>query len=278
MDTQHDRREVEYDQGKTRVAPCKHNWRAHHNTVCRCNFEACSEKGIAILSISIACNYSSNTLPAICIEQVVCMKLREDLYCKIFQSPRLPRVTLVPNSQHVQKDVLDTDSRNSDECENEGQQHRETCGSHFVDFRIPGILHSAVGQVETNRKEKVRRLIEQFESHPNKNMLLKDFEKSEEINHFSEESKGFDYKDNNKLFEFYETSSKRQCPDCAAYWEIGIVYCTCGRCMQPTEKNRQFYKDRYGSLSILGYGRTNPEVVGMVNQCVKQCITRHVIC
>ena len=41
-------------------------------------------------------------------------------------------------------------------------------------------------------------------------MLLKDFEKSEEINHFSQESKGLITEiGNNEVFEFYETSSKR---------------------------------------------------------------------
>ena len=72
-------------------------------------------------------------------------------------------------------------------------------------------------QVETNRKEKVRRSIEQFENHPNKNMLLRDYKKSEEINHFSQESKDLITEMGNKeILEFYETSSKGQCPDCAA--------------------------------------------------------------
>ena len=109
-------------------------------------------------------------------------------------------------------------------------------------------------QVETNRKEKVRRSIEQFENHPNKNMLLKDYKKSEEINHFSQESKDLITEMGNKeILEFYETSSKRQCPDCAACWEIGIVYCTCGKCMQPSERNQQLNKDRFVALSIPGY-------------------------
>ena len=132
----------------------------------------------------------SDTLPAICIDKVACMKTREELYCRKYKSPKLLRVTLVLNSQHVQKDVHVAESRKSDDRENEVYQHRETCGSdHCVDFRIPGIPHSAVEQIETHRKEKVRRLIEQFESHPNRNMLLKDVEKSEETNHFSQESK-----------------------------------------------------------------------------------------
>ena len=105
------------------------------------------------------------------------MKTREDFYCIIYKSSRLPRVTLVPNSQHVQKDALVSEARQSDDSENEAHQHRETCGSdHCVDFRTPGIPHSVVEQVETNRKEKVRRLIEQFESHPKRKVSLKDSE------------------------------------------------------------------------------------------------------
>ena len=66
-------------------------------------------------------------------------------------------VTLVPNSQHDQKDVLITESRKSDDCENEVQKHRRTCSSSRVDFRIPSIPHSTVEKVETNREETVRR-------------------------------------------------------------------------------------------------------------------------
>ena len=50
------------------------------------------------------------------------------------------------------------------------------------------------------------------------NMLLKDLEKSEEINHFSQESKELITEmGNRENFEFYETSSKRQFPDCALH-------------------------------------------------------------
>ena len=240
MDIQPDRREVGYDLDKPRVTPYKHTWRSHHSTVCWCNLRLAQRKGLRFYLTRSHAITLSDTLPAICMNRVVCMKTREELYCRIYKSPRLPRVTLVPNSQHFQKDVHEK----SDDREKEVHQHRGTCGSdHCVDFRIPGIPHSAVEQVETNRKEKVRRLIEQFESHLNRNMLLKDFEKSEEINHFSQESKDLITEmGNNEIFEFYKTSWKRQCPDCAAHWEIGIVYCTCGKCMQPSERNRQLNK------------------------------------
>ena len=49
-------------------------------------------------------------------------------------------------------------------------------------------------------------MIEQFENHPNKNMLLKDYKKSEEI-HCSQESKVFiPEMGNNEIFKFFETS------------------------------------------------------------------------
>ena len=121
------------------------------------------------------------------------MKTVEEFFCKVYQSPRLPRETLVPNSQHDQKDALITDSRKLHDCESEVHKHRETCGSNRVDFRILGIPHSTVEQVETNRKETVRRLVEQEENHPNRNMLLKDKEKSEVDQPLQSRFQGFDY-------------------------------------------------------------------------------------
>ena len=35
---------------------------------------------------------------------------------------------------------------------------------------------------------------------------------------------------NTEIFELCETASKKQCPDCALCWEIGIVHCSCERC------------------------------------------------
>ena len=78
-------------------------------------------------------------------------------------------------------------------------------------------------------KKRFKRLIEQFEKHPNRDVLLNDFEKGDEINHFSEESENLiTDMGNTEIFGLFETSSKRQCPDCALYWEIGIEKRTCG--------------------------------------------------
>ena len=148
-----DLEEVEHDLDKPRIAPYKHTWRAHHNTVCWCNLKLPQRKGLQFYQTRSHAIALLSTLSAICIEKVECMKTGEELYCKVYQSPRLLRGTLVPNSQHAQKDVLITDSRKSDDRENEVHEHRRTCSSGRVDFRIPGIPHSSVEKVETNRKE-----------------------------------------------------------------------------------------------------------------------------
>ena len=156
---------VECDLDKPRIAPCKHTWKAHHNTVYWCNFKPAQRRGLQFYQTRSHAITLSSTLPVICLEKVVCMKTGGKLHCKVCRSSRLPRLTLVPNSQHDQKDVPITDWRKSDDCENEINEQRVTCSSSRVDFRIPGIPHSTVEKVETKRKEKVRRLIEQFENH-----------------------------------------------------------------------------------------------------------------
>ena len=40
--------------------------------------------------------------------------------------------------------------------------------------------------------------------------------------------------------------------DCALYWAAGMMYCTCGKCLQPTERNRQLNEAKYDVLSIPG--------------------------
>ena len=129
----------------------------------------------------------------------------------------------MPNLQYVQKDVHVPESRTSDDRANEVHQHRETSGSDLcVDFRILGIPHSAVELVETNRKEKVRRLIEQLERHPNMNMLLMGFEKSKEIIHFSQESKDLITEMGNDETSSSKRPLRRDNVQIAPYWEIRI--------------------------------------------------------
>ena len=72
--------------------------------------------------------------------------------------------------------------------ENHRAKFWETCRGN-VDCRIQGIPHSTVQKEDTNRKEIVKRLIQQFDTHPNRESLMYDLNKTEEFNPLSEESK-----------------------------------------------------------------------------------------
>ena len=228
--------ETPCDLNNPRFTPYKNNWIPHQNTVYWCNLKLAQKRGLQFYQTRSHAIVLNNTLPADCIEKAVCMKTKEEPFHKENLTPRLRRVVVKANSHSGQQDQQDQDARTSCDQPSGSQSFGETWCKN-VDFRISGIPLSAVEPQETHRKDKVKSLIQQFESHPNKESFLLDLSKTEEINTFSEESKKLiTDMGNTEIFEFCETSSKKQCPDCNLYWEIGIVYCACGRCLKPSQR------------------------------------------
>ena len=59
---------------------------------------------------------------------------------------------------------------------------------------------------------------------------------------------------NIELCELLETEPKAQCKVCLSYWDIGIVYCTCGHFLRKgREENKKFIKYTMDLLSIPDY-------------------------
>ena len=95
-----------------------------------------------------------------------------------------------------------------------------------MDFIIPGLPHSTVKQLQSAN---VRELIQKIENHPNRHAVQRDLQQSQSFNPFSPESKQMIHDVGNiELCEFLETEPKTQCKVCISYWDVGIVYCTCG--------------------------------------------------
>ena len=94
MDTQQDRRDIEYDLDKPRIAPFKHTFEELiTKQLSWCNFKACSEKGFAILSNSIACNCSFKHTTSDLYRESGMHEKKGRTHCKRYQSTRSPRVT-----------------------------------------------------------------------------------------------------------------------------------------------------------------------------------------
>ena len=59
---------------------------------------------------------------------------------------------------------------------------------------------------------------------------------------------------NIELCELLDTEPKTQCKVCLSYWDIGIVYCTCGHFLRKgREENQKFIKYTMDLLSIPDY-------------------------
>ena len=106
-----------------------------------------------------------------------------------------------------------------------------------IDFNIPGLPHSAVKQLH---RASVRELIQKIENHPNRHVLQRDLQQSQSFNPFSQESKQMIHEVGNiELCELLDMEPKSQCKVCLSYWDVGIVYCTCGHFLRNgTEENK----------------------------------------
>ena len=119
-----------------------------------------------------------------------------------------------------------------------------------MDFKIPGLPHSIVKHAQS---ASVRELIQKIENHPNRHALQRDLRQSQSLNPFSPESKQMIHEVGNiELCELLETEPKMQCKVCLSYWDIGIVYCTCGHFLRKgREENQKFIKYTMDLLSFL---------------------------
>ena len=86
----------------------------------------------------------------------------------------------------------------------------------------------------------VRELSQKIENHPDRHALQQDLRKNQSFNFFSPESKQMIQDVGNiELCELLETEPKTQCTVCLLYWNIGILYCTCGHFLHKERGDNQ---------------------------------------
>ena len=191
-------------------------------------FEARSTKRTAICQTRSNAVMLYDTLPAEFIEKAICMKTKDQLYQRESVILR-PRVVLRANSQSGSQDLLVQEARSPWESQQDAQSYGET-RSNTADYRTLGISISTVKLQDARRQNNVTKLSEMFEKHQHKEQFLKDMSQKQEINRLSEESQKL-LVDMNRT-EIFEPSAKLQSPDCNAFTEIEIIYCSCWRILK----------------------------------------------
>ena len=174
-----------YDVTKPRVAVYKQNWKRHQKTVYWCKLRVAQKKGLTFYQTRSNAIILHNTVPAPCIEKVVAMSSGEVLKNKMCESPRsLRKVVPKPAWHEGRTDTTSIEERASNA---DSIKYGETCRGEIAS-RIQG-LHSTVEQEDHTRKEVVKKLVHQFETHPNREALKADLRQNHAYNPFSEESK-----------------------------------------------------------------------------------------
>ena len=98
----------------------------------------------------------------------------------------------------------------------------------------------------------VHNLIQQIENHPQRKALQSDLQQHRAFNPFSEESKdAIKAAGNTELCEIVDVEPKSQCRACLTYWNVGIVYCTCGHLLEDdTTENKKYISSVLDLFSI----------------------------
>ena len=139
-------------------------------------------------------------------------------------------------------------------------EHRDTASSNankfniatdeeIIDFNIPGVPNS---MVKRSHGVNVHNLIQKIENHPQRQALQSDLQQHRPFNPFSKESKvAIMAVGNTELCEMSMWSQKAQCRACLTYWDVGIVYCTCGHFLKDdTTANKKYIKSVLELFSI----------------------------
>ena len=143
-------------------------------------------------------------------------------------------------------------------------EHRDTASSNAnnkfylapdeenIDFNIPGVPNS---MVKRSHGVNVQNLIQKIENHPQRQALQRDLQQHRAFNPFSKESQNVKKAaGNTELCELLDVEPKAQCKVCLSYWDVGIVYCTCGHFLRDdTTENKKYIKSVLDLFSIPHY-------------------------
>ena len=118
-----------------------------------------------------------------------------------------------------------------------------------IDFNISGVPNA---MVKRSHGVNVHNLIQKIENHPQRRSLQSDLQQHRAFNHFSKKTKdAITAAGNTELCEIVVVEPKSQCRACLTYWDVGIVYCTCGHFLRDdTTENKKYIASVLDLFSI----------------------------
>ena len=193
--------------------------------------------------------FSQLTLNQSVIDQgnlIICLKT------PVLSKLTMDQGNLMSVTAHTVKEQFAPEDNRDIALFNTDNEFNRSINEEDINFNIPRLPHSAVKQLHG---ASVRELIQKIENHPHRHALQRDLQQSQQFNPFSAESNEMIREVGNiELCELLDVEPKAQCKVCLSYWDVGIVYCTCGHFLRNgTEENKKFVQYTMDLLSIPNY-------------------------
>ena len=213
-------------------------------------------------------------------------KLSENIRVKHVHDGTGQLVEQNSSSTHIVKEQFVLEENRDIASFNADNEFNREIDEENIDFNIPGLPHSAV---QRSHGVNVQNLIQKIENHPQRHALQSDLQQHRQFNPFSKESRDvIKAAGNTELCELLDVQPKAQCKVCLAYWDVGIVLCTCGHFLRDdTTENKMYFKYTPDLFSIPNYyikkGRPHGHRYGkkegdheyfIANQLKKKCKKR----
>ena len=156
--------------------------------------------------------------------------LSEDIRVKHAHDGTGELVESSSSSTHIVKEQFVPEEHRDIASFNADNEFNRAIEEENIDFNIPGVPNSTVKQ---SHGVNVQNLIQKVENHPQRQALQSDLQQHRQFNPFSKESQDvIKAAGNIELCELLDVEPKAQCKICLAYWDVGIVYCTCGHLLR----------------------------------------------
>ena len=121
-----------------------------------------------------------------------------------------------------------------------------------IDFNISSVPNA---MVKRSHGINFQNLIQKIENHPQRQALQSDLQQHRQFNPFSRASKvAITAVGNTELCEIVDVEARAQCRACQTYWDVGIVFCTCGTsCEMERRRTRNSSNSLLTFFSIPNY-------------------------
>ena len=171
-------------------------------------------------------------------------KLSEDIRVKHAHDGTGQLVEQNSSSTHIVKEQFAPEENRDIASFNADNEFNRAIDEENIDFNIPGVPNSTVKQ---SHGVNVQDLIQKIVNHPQRQALQSDLQQHRQFNPFSKESQDvIKAAGNIELCELLDVEPKAQCKACLSYWDVGIVYCTCGHFLRDdTKENKKLTSFRF---------------------------------